>query len=433
MRIRTIITLGIFLLSLPMAAFAVDGGSTGYQAELEELKKRVDEIEKRAEGTQRVDERSHRLHPIHSIYGLKIAGGVTMTGQGVYGLKPGQSQAGAFVLSGDISIVSPVGPDGLAVVVLDFQRGAGISNIPPLFKSPNGNTTGTNADIESFDNDQLHATEFYYEHKSADALVLSIGQLNITGYFDANAYANDERTQFLANAFVNNPTIEFGGSDNFYGPGARLTYTPFKGVDLTAGAFEGDGDYVDTFDRPFVMAEIDVNTGAFGKDGNYRLYYWNRQGRPAASLGDTANPNDPSLEKAANQGAGISLDQELAEGVGVWLRAGIQRHKVAQTDRYVGAGLNLKGMAGRAGDTIGLGYGVSFMGKDYKGYLADTQPLFRTAAEHYLELYYDVAVAGATEDTGFHIAPDIQYVINPGGDANAAKFFIYGMRLQTFF
>lgn len=433
MGIRTIFMAGVLLLSLPMAAFAVDGASTGYQADLEDLKKRVDELEKRTEGTERVDERSHRLHPIHSIYGLKIAGGVTMTGQGVYGLKPGQHQAGAAALSADISIVSPVGADGLAVGVLDFQRGTGLTNIPPFFKSPNGNTTGANADIESFDNDQLHATEFYYEHKTGDALALTLGQLSLTGYIDANAYANDERAQFLANSFVNNPTIEFGGSDNFYGLGARVTYTPFKGVDLTAGAFDGDGDYAETFDRPFVMAELDVNTGLFGREGNYRLYYWNRQGRPAASLGDTANPNDPALEKAANQGAGISFDQELTEDSGVWLRAGMQRHKVAQSDRYVGAGGNLKGVAGRAEDTIGFGYGVSFMGKDYKGYLADTQPSFRASAEHYLEIYYNVAVDGATDDTGFHIAPDIQYVVNPGGDADAAKFFIYGMRLQTFF
>jgi len=414
-----------------MAALAAASAET--QADIESLKKRVAELERRADGTERVDERGHRLHPVHSAYGLKIGGGVTMTGQGVYGLKPGNKQPGAAALSADISIESPVGKKGRAVGVLDLQHGAGLTKIPPLLKSPNGSPTGTNADVESFDDDQLHVTEFYYEYNADDALILTVGQMNLTGYFDANAYANNERTQFLANAFVNNPAIEFGGTDNFYGPGVMGTYTPFKGVDLIAGAFDNDGDYVETFDRPFVMAELDVNTGIFGREGNYRFYYWNRQGRPAASLGDTANPNDPALEKAANQGAGISFDQELMDGAGVWLRASVQRHKVAQSDRFLGAGLNFKGIAGRSGDSVGLGYGASFMGKDYKGYLADTQPLFRTATEHYLELYYDAAVAGATENTGFHIAPDVQYIVNPGGDGNGAKVFVYGMRLQTFF
>lgn len=418
-------------MTLPMAAFAA--GAADSQADIEALKKRVDELEKRVDGTERVDERGHRLHPVHSAYGLKIGGGVTMTGQGVYGLKPGNKQPGAAALSADISIESPVGADGRVVGVLDLQHGAGLTNIPPLFKSPNGSPTGTNADVESFDDDQLHVTEFYYEYNADDAFVLTVGQMNLTGYFDANAYANNERTQFLANAFVNNPAIEFGGTDNFYGPGVMVTYTPFKGVDLIAGAFDNNGDYVETFDSPFSMAELDVKTGLFGREGNYRFYYWNRQGRPAASVADTANPNDPALEKAANQGAGISLDQELTDGAGVWLRASVQRHKVAQSDRFVSAGLNFKGVAGRSEDTIGLGYGVSFMGKDYKGYLADNQPSFRTAAEHYVEVYYDAAVAGATENTGFHAAPDFQYIVNPGGAANGAKVFVYGMRLQAFF
>ena len=39
----------------------------------------------------------------------------------------------------------------------------------------------------------------------------------------------------------------------------------------------------------------------------------------------------------------------------------------------------------------------------------------------------------ATQSTGFHISPGIQYVMNPGGDPNATKLFIYGIRFQTFF
>lgn len=436
MGIWIICIMTFLFMAAPTAVFADEPAApeAGGGSDIEGLKKRVEELEKRMDEGVKVDEAGHRLHPIHSKYGLKIGGGVTMTAQGAGRLKGDAHQAGAFGLSADLVIESPVGSDGRAVGVLDFQRGAGLTNLPAFFKSPNGNPSGTNADIESYDNDQLHAAEFYYEHNVGESLIVTMGQLNLAGYFDANVYANNERSQFLANCFVNNTAIEFGGSDNFYGPGARVAYTPVKSVSLSAGAFEGDGNYVDTFDSPFTMAEADFKAELRGKVGNYRLYYWNRQGRGAAALGDTANPSDPALEKAANQGVGISLDQGLTEDVGVWLRAGVQRKKVAQSDKSASAGLNVGGaLLNRPDDSIGLGYAVSFMGKDYRGYMINANPGFRSTQEHYFELYYNAAVAGAKDGAGLHVTPDIQYVVNPGGDADASRVFVFGMRLQAFF
>ena len=402
-------------------------------SELEDLKRRVEYLEKWLKGTEVVDELGHKYHPIHSIYGLKIGGGLTMTAQGVSHHK-NTNQKGAGALSADIAIESPVGKDGRAVAVFDFQRGAGLQNLPAFFTSPNGNTSGTNADIESFNNDQMHLTQIYYEHNIASNLTFSIGQLDMTGYFDANEFANNERAQFLANLFVTNPAIEFGGSADFYSPGIRLTYGPFEAMDITIGAFEDNGDYVDMFEKPFLMGEIDFKIEPSGRKGNYRAYYWNKQGRDAAALTNTANPDDTSLEETENKGVGLSIDQEISDSIGIWLRAGVQRKKVAQFDRFAGGGINITGNAfSRPNDVIGLGYGQTLMGKDYKDYKKSSSAGFESGAEQYMEVYYNIAVDGAAQSTGFHISPDIQYVINPGGDTNATKLFIYGVRLQAFF
>ncbi len=131
---------------------------------------------------------------------------------------------------------------------------------------------------------------------------------------------------------------------------------------------------------------------------------------------------------------GFSIDQVVTDAVGVWLRAGVQREKVAQFDRHISGGVNITGeIFGRGNDAIGLGYGITLMGKDYKDYKKSVSPDFESGAEHYLELYYNISVADAPQNKGFHISPDIQYVMNPGGDTDAAKVFIYGIRLQTFF
>lgn len=401
--------------------------------EVEDLKARVEALEKKARDTEIVDELGHRLHPIHSIYGLKINGGLTVTAQGVNRIK-GADTRGAAAISADLAIESPVGENGRAVVVLDFQKGAGLRNLPALLMSPNGNPTGTNADIESFDNDTVHLTQAYYEHSFGPALVVSAGQLDITGYFDSNGFANDERTQFLANTFVNNPAVEWGGTDNFYSPGVRVTWWPVENIDITVGAFEGNGDYVDAFDNPFYMAELNFALKPAGREGNYRVYYWNRQGRSEAELANTADPDNTGLVKAENKGFGVSIDQMVTDNFGVWLRAGEQSKKVAQFNAHLSLGANISGAAfGRPDDSIGLGVGSSRMSKVYRDYKKSQDPAFDDSPETYLEAYYNISVGGASENTGFHVSPDIQYVKNPGGDSNAGGLFIYGARLQAFF
>ncbi|MEK7772894.1 MAG: carbohydrate porin, partial [Deltaproteobacteria bacterium] len=375
-------------------------------------------LEKRLADTEVVDELGHRLHPIHSVYGLRISGGLTLTAQKAANLKDAGNRAAAAI-SADIAIESPAGRDGRVVAVFDFQRGAGLENLPPFFASPNGNSTGANADLESFNNDGLHVTQLYYERDILENLVISVGQLDITGYFDTNGFANSERAQFLANGFVNNPAIEFGGSDNFYGPGFRLTYGAAEFMDITIGGFEGNGDYDDPFDGPFLMAEAGFKLKPMGRGGNYRIYYWNRQGRQDITY--TANPDDAGLLKAENKGVGASMDQEITDSLGIWLRAGGQREKVARFNRYAGGGVNLAGgFPDRPDDAMGFGYGVALMGKDYRDFKTSSDAGFESGAEHYFELYYNVSVDKAPHDRGLHISPDIQYVVNPGGDKNAA-------------
>ncbi|OGP18703.1 MAG: hypothetical protein A2054_09810 [Deltaproteobacteria bacterium GWA2_55_10] len=403
-------------------------------AEVEDLKRRVEELEKKLDSKVVSEEPSHRkVHPVHSIYGLTVSGGITLTGHGVSDSKDVDGQNGASAISADLAVESPIGDKGRAVIVFDFQRGAGIQNLPAFFLSPNGNATGYNADIESFNESRVQITQAYYEHSITDALTLVIGQLDLTGYFDANEYANDERAQLMANIFVNNPTVEWGGSADFYSPGVSLAWAASDRIGVSVGAFEGDGDYIDTFDNPFLMAEVDLKLSPGGKEGNYRVYYWYRHRRTDADMANLANPADTGLVKAQNSGIGVSVDQPVSDIMGVWFRAGLQRESVAQFDRFLGAGVNLSAEpCGRPNDHLGFGYGATFMGDTYKEYLRNN-----TAAdpgtEHYFELYYSYAVSHASIDEGIHVTPDIQYVINPGGDKEAGSLLIYGVRLQAYF
>ena len=411
-------------------AFAFMFAAPGFaqDSEVQDLKRRVDELEKRVEDGKFVTEEPghRRLHPVHSVYGLTVSGSVTASAHGVK-LESGSEPSGEGAFSADLVVESPVGEKGRAVLVFDFQRGAGMALSSAT--APNGATTGYNADIESFNDTNVHITQAYYERDANERLSFSVGQLDITGYFDANEFANDERSQFMAPVFVNSPVIEFGGSEDFYALGLRATCAPTENISVTLGAFEGDGDYTDTFDKPFLMAEADFAFKPFGRDGNYRVYYWYRGARPNADT--VATPGDTAMLNEFNNGLGLSIDQMVSDTVGVWLRAGMQREQVAQFDKFVGAGVNVAGeFFGRANDRMGFGYAASFMSQDYEDFNGSG---FESAPEHYFELYYNYAVEHAGPDEGFHVSPDFQYVVNPGGDKNADSAFIYGIRLQTYF
>lgn len=410
-----------FVLMFTATSFAQD-------QDVENLKRRVEELEKRVgDGKVVSEEQAHkRVHPVHSIYGLTFSGSITTSAHAVK-LENGNEPSAEAAFSADLVVESPVGENGRAVVVLDFQRGIGMQGLS-FATAPNGAATGYNADIEGFDDTNIHVTQAYYEHKANERLTLSVGQLDITGYFDANEFANDERAQFMAPVFVNSPVIEFGGSEDFYSFGLTATCTPAENISVTLGAFEGDGNYRETFDKPFLMAEVDYAASLFGRDGNYRLYYWYRGARP--DEGPIA-ASDAAMLDTFNNGVGLSVDQMVTDAVGVWLRAGMQREEIAQFDKFVGAGVNVSGeLFGRANDQMGVGYGASFMSQKHE----DAQAAgFEAAPEHYFELYYNYAVAHSGPDEGFHLSPDFQYIVNPGGNDNADSAFIYGIRLQTYF
>lgn len=242
-------------------------------------------------------ELGHKLHPIHTAYQSRISGWLTAIAQGTSGVKTAgtKTDTSEGSISMDIFYESAIDGSGLFTIHFDVQQGNGITNIPSLLVAPNGNPTGPNNDIESFVNEQMHLVEAWYETTLADGkLTVTLGQIDPTVYFDTNNYANNERFQFLANEFGNNTAIEFGGTGNFYGAGFRLTYSPSDFVDISLGALEGDGDYIDMFNRPFTIAEVDLKPKLSGKEGNYRFYYWENHlthyGDFLTVTGGTTNP-----------------------------------------------------------------------------------------------------------------------------------------------
>jgi len=200
-------------------------------------------------------------------------------------------------------------------------------------------------DINGSSRDYLLAA--WYKHTYAfgkeDSLGATIGIIDSTDYLDGNAYANDEYTQFMNEAFVN------AGNYNLpsYAAGAALefTYGPWTLNGLGMNITENDEGYNYNFWGVEAGYHPQTALGA----GNYRLII---DGTSSAFL-------DPSGKEKENLlSYGLSFDQEFGEIVGGFLRFTWQEEDAAVDYKALySGGLNFSGNVwNREEDNIGIGY-----------------------------------------------------------------------------
>jgi Carboxypeptidase regulatory-like domain len=174
-------------------------------------------------------------------------------------------------------------------------------------------------------------TEFFGQR-----LALIAGRLDLTNYFDHNAAANDETTQFLADALVNNPTL--GLSSN--GTGFATVFDPKNGFNFKFGIQQSNPDADNLSDSIYSLAEAGYVARPPGLgEGNYRVWYrWDN------TSADRTN------------GVGISVDQRIVPKLTVFGRIG-SAEVLDGHDRFYSAGIQIQnGLVFNPLDTWGIGY-----------------------------------------------------------------------------
>lgn len=215
-----------------------------------------------------------------------------------------------------------------------------------------------------------------YSRTFFDFLTLTLGKINPGAYFDANAFANNSYTQFLAYGFSNNSTILFPGHKIGY----LLEAVGGEVFTFQFGVFEDrDAEVISELQQKFIIGEIGLHFNIVESPGNLRLIGWNSQ----------------ALEQG---GAAFSFDQELGEYLAVFTRFGVTTNAA---DEAVARAFSL-GTRINVADLfhIGLAYELQFPGDTE---LFDTQGWFET-------------YIGWTLDDGVTLGLDLQVVDSPEFD-----------------
>lgn len=202
----------------------------------------------------------------------------------------------------------------------------------------------------------------------------SIGKLDVGHYFDRNFLAEDETSQFLDNALINNPMLKPPPN----GPGAalRVSVADWR----LAFGVHAPGDVDDDLSGlPYIIGELG-HRNIFSQRGHYRL--WAR----VSSV--------PDQRDRVTWAAGISIDQLINPEVGIFVRAGLSRSQGDDlTSHAWSAGVQVTpAWLGRPRDRFGAGFSEQ------------REPAGR---ERVAETYYNFALA----DWLFVIA-NLQWVIS---------------------
>lgn len=332
--------------------------------------------------------------------GINIEAGGTILLQGTSKVNDGSDEGrndGTYSI--DLGVGKEFSNGGLAFIHLEAGAGAGLDASVQTYG-------GINRDAGDSGN-VAEVTEFWYEQPlCGDKLKVTFGKLDPTGYFDENAFANDETSQFISPVFRNNAAISF--TDNSLG--LRMTYSPTAMIDVTYAYMTSDPDWNHIDRGGFNAIQVNIKPS---ENGNYRLMYWSSN----AEMEKFENG-----EKTGGYGFAASLDQKLSEKIGVFGRFSWQDPSVYENSMAWSVG----GQCGvRENDAIGLAVGQIMASSDYTDALAQ-----KDDSETQAELYYSFAI---TEN--LVLTPALQYISKPmgGNAADDNDLFIYGIRTQINF
>jgi len=305
-----------------------------------------------------------------------------------------------------------------------------------------GSAFGVNSDAAP--RRAMDITELWYEQAFANSeFRIRVGKMDLTaGFehhncpvsFDCSNFANDENTQFLNGALINNPTIPFPQ----YGLGVAVHYGPDDFWYVSGAAADAQADVRETGfatafggeDYFFYIFETGI-TPLLGSvkgalPGAYRVGLWyDPQPKANADYADAGKKfrDDVGLYITCDQMAAKENDDpEDIQGLGVFFRYGYANSKRNDITNFWSAGFQYQGfLDGRDEDVLGIGFAHgTFSDKAATTYTDDYEAAF--------EVYYSAEFA-----PWLIVSPSVQYVFNPGGDRANDDAVVLGGRVLIVF
>jgi len=286
---------------------------------------------------------------------------------------------------------------GLAQYTVFFADIVGLSGSPPDREIPAA-TLLNSFTARLVNQNELNLREAWVRTEVfSQKLGLVAGRLDLTNIFDHNAAANDESTQFVSDALVNNPALGLAVN----GAGAAAVFDPKNGFNVKFGLQQSNPEATNLSQSIYSLAEVGYVARPPGLgEGGYRFWYrWNN-----------TNEGSPLT------GWGFSVDQKVTPIVTLFGRYGSSEGPdTSENDHFYSVGVGFQnGWVINPLDSWGIGYAQS----DFVSGLH----------EKLAEGYYNLRLTERLR-LSFHL----QRVIDRGGEPSDFAYFLPGVRLHASF
>ncbi|XAH25871.1 carbohydrate porin [Xylophilus sp. GW821-FHT01B05] len=334
----------------------------------------------------------------------------------------------------------------------ELQKTAGTSPIVYRARLFLRHTWGLGGGTERVESDANQLASVYDKRR----LTLTAGNLAVTDIFDDSRHAHDARTQFLNWSLLTYGAYDFAADSRGYTWGAALDYRHDDEWSLRAGRFmqpkESNGLPLDRhiFAHYGDQVELERRYSLNGREGSARLLVF-RNVAVMAGFSDALayaqqNGSTPELapvrQRRSKVGAGVHVEQDVADGVGVFARLSAsdgrsEPYAFTSIDQSFSAGATFEGARwGRPKDALGVASAVNGLSSAHRNYLgAGGTDVFlgdgriRYRPETILESYYRVGFGFGRTDAALSFG--LQYVRNPGYNADRGPVKIGTVRLHV--
>ncbi len=277
---------------------------------------------------------------------------------------------------------------------------------------------------------------------------VTVGRFSMEDFFDDNRYSHDPRTQFMGWAAMYNGAWDYPADTRGYTWGwVHEFHTPRWSVRYGSGGVPTVANGMH-FDRRIFRDRGDVFEGDVNvRAGTVRLLsYINHADsgtyaqaiRLAEQTGTKPNINLTDRPGTVKYGFGLSADQELVKGVGVFTRLGwndgkTQSFMFTPIDRLASGGVSVNGAWWRRpNDTVATAITVSGISSVHALYLERGGLDFmigdgtlRYGPEYASETYYSAEVW-----PGVFVSADLQHITNPAYNRDRGPVWVASLRLH---
>lgn len=290
-----------------------------------------------------------------------------------------------------------------------------------------------------------------------DNLRLTLGKFSVVDLFDVNSYAHDPRSDFLNWAVIDAGAFDYAADSWGFSLGGAAEWT-LGDWTWRAGLFstshEPNSPRLDhSFAQHQSVFEVEYRHQWHGHPGRLKVLAFSTRARLGAyeeavalSRGRAANPAPADTSQVrrntSKQGYAFNLEQDVAEGVGLFARYSRNDGKTEADDftdinRSFSAGLSIQGSGwGEPGHSLGLALAQNALSDAARRYFAagglglliGDGRLPQYGPEQIAEAYYAVKVM-----PGLAISLDLQRLVHPAYNTQRGPVTVLGARLHAEF